>query len=120
VLHIDDDLSEVITHAAALLPWVKDMVDQCTTLPDPTGDLARTVGAVASEYLALRKKLWAMPADALVTEVDGLLHCQQQLLEQASMLAFRPRTPGWVHLAGRFGDCQTGASRRLIELAAQC
>jgi hypothetical protein len=120
VQYIDRELSEVITHGAALLPWVQDMVAQCTTLPDPTGDLARTVGAVASEYLALRKRLWAMPEDPLVNEVDRLLAFHQQLLEQASMLAFRPRSASWEHRAGRFGSCHTQTSDRLLELAARC
>lgn len=118
---IDPELRQIIKRGAELIPRVRDLVAACTAAEEATGALAKDVGSVASEFLAMRKKLWERTGDPLASEVEGLLNFHQQILEQASILAFRPRTGGhWADLAHRFGDGSGDSTRRLEQLAGAC
>lgn len=117
---IDPELRQIIKRGAELIPQVKELVAKCTATEEATGELAHAVGTVASEYLAMRKKLWDRADEPLAAEVELLLNFHQQILEQASILAFRPRGGGhWDELAGRFGDGAGDSTKRLEQLAGE-
>jgi hypothetical protein len=112
------DLSDVICAGAALLPRVDYVVWRCRTDADPGGELARACGELVSKYCALRDRLSAMPRSALSSRVEQLLSYQQQIVRQASLLAFRPRDSHWPALATAFGDGAGAPTRELQRLAA--
>lgn len=78
------------------------------------------IGALASEYLAMRKALWDRQGNPSASEVEALLNYHQQILEQASILAYRPRTAQWSEVAERFGSGDSDSSKRLVQLASEC
>jgi hypothetical protein len=117
---IDPELCRIIRRGAELLPRVRELIEQSKSAAEANGALAVDIGSVASQFLAMRKQLWQRTGDPLVAEVEQLLNFHQQILEQASILAFRPRTEHWAELAERFGDLDSDLSRRLTELAATC
>jgi hypothetical protein len=117
---VDTELRLVVLEGASLVPRVRELVQRCTTDPDPGQDLARACGQVVSDYLDLRKRLWAMPQNAQIRRVELLLDYQQQILEQAALLAFRPRLGSggrWAALAARFGHETDVPGEQLIQLA---
>lgn len=116
--NVDPELAEVIRAGAKLLPAVDRAIEHCRTVPDPGGGLAQECGDLVSAYLGLRKQVWKMPTSALVQKVEQLLNYEQQILQQASLLAFRPHDKYWVRLAKDFG-ASGGPSDELIQLAAE-
>ncbi len=116
----DPELCAIIRHGAELLPRVYKAIARATAADEPHGDFGTTLYALTSEYYDMRKTLWRRPSSQLADEVEQLLNFHQQILEQAGILAFRPRTEHWAALAARFGDEWADSSHRLVELAAQC
>lgn len=117
--HVSAELAEVIAAGSALIPDVELVVARCRTEPDPGRDLAVECGRIASAYFALRKRLWPMPKSELRDTIEGLLNYQQQLVEQASMLAYRPHDSHWDRLASRFGAGGGAPADELARLADQ-
>ncbi len=113
------DLSDVILRGAALVDEVELLVFRCRTEPDPGGDLARSCGRVMSRYCDLRQRLSEMPRSALAAQVERLLHYELRIVEQASLLAFRPRDRRWGDLATAFGDGVGAPADELRRLAAE-
>ena len=117
---VDTELRLIVLEGASLVPNVHELVQRCTTDPDPGQDLARACGQVVSDYLDLRKRLWAMPQNAQIRQIERLLDYQQQILEQGALLAFRPRLGSsgrWAALAARFGQVSDAPGDELIRLA---
>ena len=103
-----------------MVPQVHELVQRCTAHPDPGQELARACGEVVSAYLDLRKRVWVMPQTPQTHHVEQLLDYQQQILEQAALLAFRPRLGSggrWAALAARFGHETDAPGEQLIQLA---
>jgi hypothetical protein len=117
-LNEDVLLPSVVRRAASLLPALVDAVERCRTDPDPGQALARACGALISAMGRLRDDLWLVPRSPRVEYVDRLLYSQQRIVEEASLLAFRPRSPNWSRVANSFGDGLTDASDELLDLAA--
>jgi hypothetical protein len=117
---VDPELRRIIKRGAKLIPLVQDLVEQSTNSDEATGELAHRIGAVASEYLAMRKVLWQRRGEPLADEVESLLNFHQQILEQASNLAFRPRGERWADVAAHFGSGESESSHKLERLAAEC
>ncbi|HEU5266577.1 MAG TPA: hypothetical protein VFU35_07745 [Jatrophihabitans sp.] len=117
---VDPELCRIIRRGAELVPRVRELIEESKRPAEASGALAVDIGSVASQFLAMRKQLWQRTRDPLAAEVEQLLNFHQQILEQASILAFRPRTEHWAELAERFGDLDGELSRRLLELAATC
>jgi hypothetical protein len=116
----DTELRLIVFEAASLVPLVRAVVQRCTTDPDPGQELARACHTVTQGYLELRKRIWAMPETPENHHVERLLNYQQHILEQAGLLAFRPRLGGhdsWAALAQRFGHHADGPGDELIRLA---
>ena len=117
---VDTELRLVVLEGASMVPQVHELVQRCTTHPDPGQELARACGEVVSAYLDLRKRVWVMPQNPLTRHVEQLLDYQQQILEQAALLAFRPRLGSsgrWAALAARFGRVSDAPGDELIQLA---
>ena len=117
--HIDSQLRRIIRRGAELIPCVQQLIARSTASEEATGELARQIGTVASEFLAMRKELWDRN-EPLAAEVERLLNFHQQVLEQASIRAFRPRSDSWAELARRFGSGSGDTTERLRQLAAEC
>jgi hypothetical protein len=113
------DLSDVILSGAALLGQVEFLVYRCRTEPDPGGELARACGEVMSRYCELRQRLSSMPRSALATKVERLLSYELHIVEQASLLAFRPRDRHWSDLSTAFGDGTGAPADELRRLATE-
>lgn len=59
-------------------------------------------------------------AATLANKVESLLNFHQQILEQASILAFRPHGRRCAEVVARLGSGESESSRRLERLAAEC
>ena len=117
----DPELRSIIKHGATLMPRVYEAIARARRSDEPRGDFGKTLYDLTSEFYEMRKKLWRRPSSPLRDEVEQLLNFHQQILEQAGLLAFRPRSEHWADTAARFAaDGWADPSDRLVELAAQC
>lgn len=114
---VGPELADIIRRGADMLDDVQDAVRRCRTDPHPSGELAKTCGALVSGYLALRRRLAVLPPSALTRRVDQLLNYELELTGQASMLAFRPHDSHWNTLAAGFGDGPGAPADELRALA---
>lgn len=110
-------LREIIREAATMVPEASSLVHRCRTERDPGQDLAVACGRVASAYFALRERVRSLTSTPQTKHVEQLLNFQQQVLEQASLLAFRPRDGHWHDLARRFGEDSSAPSDELLRLS---
>lgn len=116
---IEQELAFVIRHGAGMLDDVEDVIRRCCTDPNPSRDLAKSLGTLISGYLALRGRLAELPQTTLACRVDRLLGYGMELTRQASMLAFRPHDAHWDALAAGFRGGRLGEpAKELRGLAA--
>jgi hypothetical protein len=115
----DTVVREIVRAAATLLPRLAAVVEQCRTEPDPGRELARACGSVSSSYHQLRERLLSLPDTAMTQRLDVLLRHELRILEEATKLAYRPRTSRWPALSKAFGDGLTGPADELLLLAAR-
>jgi hypothetical protein len=116
---LSPELAGIVQQGAAMIDDADVAVQRCRREPDPDGDLARACGSLVSRYLALDRRVQALPASAATRRVHELLSFHLQIVAQASMLAFRPHDEHWAALAAGFGEDLGFPAAELRRLAAE-
>lgn len=115
----DAQLRQIVIDGADLLDEAEQVVAECKQLDDHGADLAHRGHHVASGYFALRNQLAALPPTELTAQVEQWLNFEQQIVEQALILGYRPDSPNKASVAEHFGDPDGAAAAHLRELAAR-
>ena len=113
------ELRLIVRAGATLLPQLAAAVERCRTEPDPGRDLARACGALSSAYNRLIEQLHLLPASPMTERLTLLLTHELRIVEEATLLAFRPHDHRWTALARAFGDGLTASADELLLLAAR-
>lgn len=115
----EQELCEIIRAAATMVPEASSLVHRCRTEEQPRQELAVACGRVAPAYFVLRERVRDLASTPQTKHAEQLLNFQQQILEQASMLAFRPRDGHWQDLARRFGEDTSAPAEELLRLCQE-
>lgn len=116
---VSDDLRQIVLEGADLLDEADQVVAECKQLDDHGAGLAHRGHHVASGYFALRNRIAQLPATDLSRQVEQWLNFEQQIVEQALILGYRPDSPNKARVAEHFGDPDGAAAAHLRDLAAR-
>jgi hypothetical protein len=113
----EDELRTIVTRGAALVSGAEAVVREAREMADRGSELGRRGHEIAAEYFHLRQWLARLPATPTTEQVGQALNFEQQMVDQALVLAYRPDSPDKQRLADHFGDADSAPTRRLLELA---
>jgi hypothetical protein len=113
----EEEFRAIVLEGADLLDEGERVVTECKDLEDHGADLAHRGHHVPSGYFALRNRLLKLSQTDLTRQVEQWLNFEQQIVEQALILGYRPDSPSKERVAEQFGDPDGAATHQLRELA---